>query len=331
MTIYSQHRNRGKVQILATYRSPTGVASTTVTSVDDAILAAPIVDALNRISACATAPISVHGTRNDTFDHYPSEHLAALTDRSARPGLLEGAHSLWYEHIKAVLHDALTWLDDSMALVPAPIRTALDAEVEAEARGLRDALADYHEGVGLPEGSNRRAWNFEAPFISYEDMNGLVGEGRLLLDRVELGITDEQLREGAADLRVLLDACTRCDNDEATLAVDDFSITDDPRWLEPNGYFLSVEAPMPNGAYRRNDWRVDICRWVSDDPGDEESDAVGTPVLRCTRATRPSAADIVELLNRSGGNAEQLIEWAKTPVGETLANTAFVVTSRYDD
>ncbi|MGH7510946.1 MAG: hypothetical protein ACREMZ_15980 [Gemmatimonadales bacterium] len=47
MTIYSQHPQRGKVQILASYRGPSGVVSSTVTSVDSATTAAPIVDALN--------------------------------------------------------------------------------------------------------------------------------------------------------------------------------------------------------------------------------------------------------------------------------------------
>src|SRR5689334_11957682 len=59
VTIYSQHPNRGKVQILATFRGPAGVVSSTITSVEDAALARPIVDALNRISACATVPVSV--------------------------------------------------------------------------------------------------------------------------------------------------------------------------------------------------------------------------------------------------------------------------------
>jgi hypothetical protein len=53
MTIYSQHTNCGKVQILATYKGDAGVASSTMTSVDDATAAAAIVDALNRISASA--------------------------------------------------------------------------------------------------------------------------------------------------------------------------------------------------------------------------------------------------------------------------------------
>ncbi|MFC0548444.1 hypothetical protein [Kutzneria chonburiensis] len=84
MTIYSRHASRGKVQILATYRGPGGVVSSTVTSVDNMALAAPIVDALNRISSYATVPVSMYDERGERLAHYPTTHLAALTDRNAR-------------------------------------------------------------------------------------------------------------------------------------------------------------------------------------------------------------------------------------------------------
>ncbi|WP_433270841.1 hypothetical protein ACQPZF_10945 [Actinosynnema sp. CS-041913] len=329
MTIYSQHPSRGKMQILATYRSPGGVVSSTVTSVDDVALAGPIVEALNRISVCATAPVSVHDTRNGGFDHYPYDHLDALGGRSARPNLLDGAHSLWYEYVKALLHDALACLDESIAPVPAPVRIAVEAEVEAEARGLRDALAEYREGIEPPETVDRRIWDFEAPFVNYEDMNALGGNARDQMDDLEQEISDEQVREGVVDLRLLIEAYTRSFNDHARLEVDAFCITDDPYGLEPDRFYLSVEASM--SAYRRDGWRVEICRWVPDDPDDEYSGATGESVLRCVCSARPSADDIVELLNRSGGSSEQLAAWAKTPVGEALAGTAFVVTKRYED
>ena len=111
VTIYSQHPSRGKVQILATYRSPSGVASATVTSVARPDLAAPIVDALNRVSACATVPVSVSDHRGDRVRPYPSGHLAALVDHRARVDLPHSTHSLWYGHAKLLLHQALTDLD----------------------------------------------------------------------------------------------------------------------------------------------------------------------------------------------------------------------------
>ncbi|MER7045093.1 hypothetical protein [Streptomyces jumonjinensis] len=63
MTIYSQHATRGKTQILATYQGPDGVVSKTVTSLAEPRLAVPVVDALNRISAFATVPVSIHDRR----------------------------------------------------------------------------------------------------------------------------------------------------------------------------------------------------------------------------------------------------------------------------
>lgn len=336
VTIYSQHPNRGKVQVLATYRGPAGVVSSTVTSVDDAALAAPIVDALNRISACVTVPISVYDTRSGRFEHYPAEHLVALTDRNARVDLLNGAHSLWYEHVKFLLHQALTDLDDVTTVLPAPIRAAISAELEAEERGLREGLAEYSEGIEPPEAENRRTWDFRAPFVTFDGgLDGLGSDDRDRLNRLERDIATEQLGKGVADLRLLLEAYTRCANYEARLIVDDFLITDDPFDEGSEDLFLNIEAPMPNGAYGRDEWRIEIGQWVPDDPEDPEdeecSSAAGEIVLRCTRPAPPTIDEIVELLNRSGGRSEQLAAWAKTPVGETLTSTAFVVTHRYDD
>ncbi|MGW1682721.1 hypothetical protein [Saccharopolyspora sp. NPDC002376] len=207
MTIYSQHPNRGKVQVLVTYRGPAGVTSSTVTSVDDARGAARIADALNRISTCATVPVSVYDRRNGRPDHYPVEHLAALTDESARASLLEGAHSLWYEQVKVLLHQTLSDLDEATTAVPAPVRSAISAELGAEACGLREARAVFSEGVEPPETGNRRIWDFEDPFAPFDGgLEGLSGEDRARLDRFELDFTDEELNEGVADLRWLLDA-----------------------------------------------------------------------------------------------------------------------------
>jgi hypothetical protein len=87
MTIYSQHANRGKVQILATYQGPGGVVSSTVTSLGSSDEAAPLVDALNRIPALAELPMSVSYRRGRGFQPYPSRHIDALTESHARVGL----------------------------------------------------------------------------------------------------------------------------------------------------------------------------------------------------------------------------------------------------
>ncbi|MER6764209.1 MULTISPECIES: hypothetical protein [Amycolatopsis] len=150
MTIYSQHAQRGKIQILANYRGWGGMVASTVTSVDSSKVARPIVDALNRISACATVPVSVHDERNRRVNYYPARHLAALTDRAVRASLLEGTHSLWYEQVMWLLHGALIDLDEATAGVPAPVRMAVEAELETEERWLRAALAEFSEGSRFP-------------------------------------------------------------------------------------------------------------------------------------------------------------------------------------
>ncbi|GAB3565963.1 hypothetical protein GCM10027445_12020 [Amycolatopsis endophytica] len=330
MTIYSQHPQRGKVQILACYRAPCGVVSSTVTSVDSALTAAPIVDALNQISACASVPVSVYDMRGSDFNHYPTGHLAALTDRDARASLLEGTHSLWYEQVMWVLHEALTDLDDATVSVPAPIRMAIDAELETEARWLRAALAEYREGVEVPDDETQRVWHFEDPFVAYD--GGWVGLGRRdreILDRLEADATGQELDDAIVDLRLLLDVYAQLDIGDLQLQLDDLSIIAEPE--NPDGFFLNVEAPLPSGKYNRVQWGVAIDRWEADERDDEgyPTDSHGEPVIRCVLTDRPSITDVVALL-KLATSQEQLEIWTRTPVGETLANTAFAVTKRYN-
>lgn len=331
MTIYSQHPHRGKIQILASYRAPGGVVSSTVTSVDSATTAAPIVDALNRISACASVPVSVFDMRGRGFNHYPEGHLAALTDRDARAGLLEGTHSLWYEQAMWLLHEALTDLDDATVSVPAPIRTAVDAELATEARWLRDALAEYAEGVEVPDDETRRTWAFESPFVEFD--GGWVGLGqrdRGLLDRVEADAIDQELHDAIVDLRLLLDIDAQVDIGDTRLQLDYLSITAEPE--DSDGFFLNVEAPLPSGKHNRVQWDVTIDRWEVDETDEDgyPTDSHGESVIRCALTERPNITDVVALLKLTTSQ-EQLAAWTRTPVGETMADTAFVVTKRYGD
>ncbi|MFD9962730.1 hypothetical protein [Amycolatopsis sp. NPDC058986] len=333
MTIYSQHANRGKVQILATYHGLAGVVSSTVTSVDDTALAAPIVDVLNRVSACATVPVSDWDERGGEFRHYPARHLAALTDRNARPDLIEGAHSLWYEQAMLLLHRALTDLDTAVAAVPEPVKTAISAELETEARALRDELAEFTEAVEPPDPEKRRVWDFHSPFVALDvSVSELDKENRDNLNSLEEGLGQAELEQAVADLRLLFDAYLQCANDEARLLIDGFEISDDPYDEDEDRYFLNVQAPMPNGKWARTEWNIEICRWVPDGPRTEDSDsATGKSVLDCARSEPPKLSEIIELLNRSGGQSDVLAAWAKTAVGEALAGTAFIVTKRYED
>ncbi|MBP2328991.1 hypothetical protein JOF56_009376 [Kibdelosporangium banguiense] len=353
MTIYSQHPSRGKVQILATYREPGGVRSSTVTSVADATLALPIVDALNRISACATVPVSVWETEGDgtvclseqtaelrdcheeyLAASYPQEHVAALTDQTARADLLEGAHSLWYEQVKVLLYHALSDLDDAVAAVPAPVQQAIAAELESEAHGLRDALAedpDEEPDVCVLQPENRRLCDFGSPLVAIADgFDGLSDETRDRLNRLERDATTEQIRTAATDLRLLLDADRKCANHELTF-LDDFTITVD-HWPY-RGHYLNVDAPLPRRDPGRDEWRVEIGRWIeeSGDSGEENSSARGEPILRCVQPAPPAVEEIVDLLNRSAERPEHLAAWATTPVGEMLSGTTFAVTERCEE
>ncbi|MFG3437795.1 hypothetical protein ACGF0J_11195 [Nonomuraea sp. NPDC047897] len=333
MTIYSQHANRGKVQILATYRAPAGIQSVTVTSVENTALAIPLVSALNRISAYATVPIAVWDERGARVARYPADHLAALVDQGARENLLKGAHSLWYEYVKLLLHQALIDLDAAMSSVPAPVRTAVKAEIETEGY----ALIRASEDLDPEETEDARMCEFDNPFVTFDSQRGNVYFGdpyclegeRSRLDRLEHGASLKRLGQAVDDLRLLYDACARCNNGEANLIIDSSLFIEYEPGDEPDRYFLSILAPMPSD----NDdaWQLEIAQWMPDDPEDEDSSATGEPVLRCVRATPPTASELIEVLNLSQGRAQQLADWAVTPLGEALDGTTFMVTHRYDD
>jgi hypothetical protein len=327
MTLYSQHANRGKTQILATYQGPGGVESSTVTSLATSVLAAPIVDALNRISAVTTVPVSVHDRRDHRVAHYPTKHLAALTDRASRADLLSGAHSLWYESACLQLHQALADLDDALTVVAEPIRIAINAELQTEVGQLSEALAEYSEGTPLAETEGRRHWDFGQPFVTYDGGVGMLSrEVREQLDRLEEGITPDERERAVANLRVLVAACSRFPDMLGGLEYAHLEIFAEP--YDSDGYFLSVHAPVP-GDDGADSWDIEICRWEPDDPDEDYEDyssATGSAVLRCALPTSPGADEIADLLNQVEGEPGLLAKWAETSVGAALAGTKFVVT-----
>lgn len=330
MTIYSQHASRGKTQILATYQGSRGVTSSTVTSVGDPIPAEPIVDALNRISALATVPLSVHDERADRVGYYPRTHLTALTDQPARADLLAGTHGLWYECICLLLHQALADLDDATATAPEPIRVAITAELETEARELNQALAEFSDAIPVPETDNRRCWDFGAPFVAYDGgMDALSGEVRQQLDRLEEDATTKERKQAIADLRILVTAHSLCSGEYTTLELDHLAIFDEPDGSDR--YFVTVGAPEP-GNDRPGSWDITISRWEPDDPDDEEcTRATGRTILSCVLPVPPAAEEIADLLNQLEQQPQLLAEWAMTPTGEVLAGTKFTVTERDED
>ncbi|GGX08640.1 hypothetical protein [Streptomyces noursei] len=330
MTIYSQHANRGKAQILATYQGPDGVVSKTVTSLGDSRLAVPIVDALNRISAFATVPVSVHDRRERRVDYYPHKHLAALTDAAARAALLTGAHSLWYEYVCLRLHQALADLESALVDLPDTVSRAIRAELEVEEHELRAALADFSGTCSEDEPDIERHWEFGHPFVKYDDgMDTLSGETREQLDRREAGFTPEEREKAAADLRVLVTAHSRGGGTWASL--DDASCEIFAEPYDSDGFYMTVQAPEPGDDDAS--WEIGIGRWEPDDPDEEYGDhtsATGSPVIGCALPAAPGADEIAHWLKSVDEKPLLLAEWAETPVGMALVGTTVVVTKRYD-
>jgi hypothetical protein len=334
MTIYSQHANRGKIQILATYNGNANVISCTVTSVDDATAAAAIVDALNRISASACVPISVRDERFEVYARYPSSHLAVITEPSRRADLLtgRGEHSLWYEYAMLALHQALADLDTAIAAMPSPVRTAITAELEAEARALRVGLYEYEGGPAQEE--TGRQWDFEDPFVLFNGgMVELSHSMRERLDSLERNLSTEQLAEATEDLRVLYNTYITAGGGHTVLEEKYLSISYEHEESPSDGYFLTIEAPLPGRPRGQSSWSVAISKWVPDefDSDGEVESAHGETVLECALAARPTADELAGLLGMAGSGPEQLPTWAKTPVGDALAGTAVVVTTQHDD
>ncbi|MFI2486116.1 hypothetical protein ACH47X_04360 [Promicromonospora kroppenstedtii] len=328
MTIYSQHPRRGKVQVLATYRGPDGVVSATVTSIESAELAGPVVDALNRVSAAATVPVSVYDERGETNEMYPSAHLAALTDVAARADLLTTTHSTWYAMATWLLHEALTDLDDALLAVPVPVRTSVQVELETEARWLCLALAEYTEGDELPQDDDRRVWDFGEHLVALVE-GGLADRDREMLDRHEVSAAAREVVEATHDLRVLLEAHARSTEPDVELDLFGPVVSVDPTFAVdvPDGeerYEISVHVPVLDPRWRRR-WEISLHRWV-DDQFDQDGYAAAShteEVLCCALPERPEVADVLQVLDQA---RDRLTEWADTPTGEVLEGTRFVVT-----
>lgn len=335
LTIYSKHANRGKTQILATFQGPDGNTSATVTSLADSALAEPIIDALNRISALATIPVSVYDTRGQHLEHYPRTHLAALTKPETRDDLLHGGHSLWYQATNLLLHQALLDLDEAVAAAPEPVRIAVKAELEIEARNLTDQVLEYDgeepEDAGAPsepEAEPERLWDRDSPFVMFTGWDDLLGERcRERFDRREEGTTPEQRERAVADLRVLWAVADLCPEAHLDLTANIWEIFYEP--ADSDRHFLNVVAPAPG----EQEWAIELSVWEPDDPEDDDGygSATGRNLLTCTHPERPTATDVADLLNRFEQQQHQASKWAVTQIGEALGGSIFVVTERAED
>ncbi|MBE1875693.1 hypothetical protein [Myceligenerans pegani] len=340
------------MQVLATFRGPDGVVSETVTSVESEQLAGPLVESLNRVSAAAALPVCLHDQRGDRFDRYPHSHLAALTDSAARPGLLRGAHSLWYVLATWELHEALTDLDDALKPVPAPVRTAIQADLESEAKWLRTkAVEEISEDVDEAADSDvldgkRRRWEPTTsyalddqlrildPIPSFVSDSGQLGVHlREALDKLEAVGTDREIERAASDLRLLLDAWARAKEADVEITMGALEIMFDPSsyFDQPDGegerLYVNVHAPQPGGKWGRHEWGVAVDQWVTEGADEDgyPSDSHGEEVLHCALPTSPTLTDLLALLDQA---RDRIQDWADTPVGQALEGTAFVVTRR---
>lgn len=335
MTIYSQHMNRGKVQILATYQGPGGVMSSTVTSLGSFDEAAPLVDALNRVSALAELPMSVSDRRGHRVRSYPTSHVEALVDRQVRDSLLTGAHSLWYEYVCFELHRALADLDATVASVPDPVRIAVQAEMDKEIELLHVAIAESDGTESAPTDGVDRLWEFDAPMVRYDGgIDVLSSEVRESLDEYEEEVDEEERAIAVADLRVLAGAYALCPEVEyLQFEAGHLNLIYDP--YEHEKLFVTISAPEP-GTDGPTAWSIDVHRWVPVDPNVQpeelDEDYCGTMtsqgVLRCVLPARPTAEGLADLLRWLGRDPEFLPRVVKAAeVGSPLEGTEFVITA----
>ncbi|MFF8563465.1 hypothetical protein ACF06N_00720 [Streptomyces albidoflavus] len=330
MTIYSQHASRGKTQVLATFQGLDGVVSKTVTSLGEPGLAVSIVDALNRISAYATVPVSIHDRRESAADHYQRKHLAALTDTDARAELLGGSHSLWYEYVCLRLHCALADLESTLAAVPDTVSRAIRSELEVERHELTAALDDFSGNLSEDVPEPERHWEFDHPFVKDDDgMDTLSDETRERLDRREAGLTEDERENAVAGLRVLVTAHSQGGGTWASLDEPSCELFAEP--YDADGFYLTVQAPDP-GVHDAA-WEIAVGRWEPDDPDEEYGEhmsATGSEVLVCALSAAPDSDEIARLLRSVEEKPLLLAEWARTPAGAALAGTKMAVTKRHD-
>ncbi|MFE6645060.1 hypothetical protein ACFVJS_00760 [Nocardioides sp. NPDC057772] len=262
------------------------------------------------------------------MDDYPRDHLDAMSNPKERSFLLEGAHSLWYVLATWRLHDALADLDKALAAVPPPVRTAVEAELATEANWLQVALAEA-EGEETSDTEGRRLWEHGDPFIYAEDL-GLSERDREHLEEHDDYDTDADRQLAADDLRMMLDAYTRCSPDALT----SFSLEGLDFFIDPfdsesgdHDFYLEVGPRMSENLFGAPGWGISIGRWEVDEVDDdgEAIGATGSTFLDATFAERPGTADLTALLEVSHS---QIATWATADIGDTLDGTKLVVAQR---
>ncbi|MGW3396784.1 hypothetical protein [Streptomyces hydrogenans] len=80
-------------------------------------------------------------------------------------------------------------------------------------------------------------------------------------------------------------------------------------------------------------WEIEVSCWAPDDPEEEpgnHTSATGHALVSCALPVAPTAEEIAHLLTCVDEKPPLLAEGADAPVGAALAETAMVVTDRYD-
>jgi hypothetical protein len=163
-------------------------------------------------------------------------------------------------------------------------------------------------------------------------MPELADEIREQLDQAEAELSEQERRAAVERLRLLADARHRCDSDTVRFEQSYFTISEDPYLDNDERYFVEIAAPRPQRRYR-DGWAVEIQQWIPDPGFDEEKGGSesAAAVLSCALPAAPSVEQIADLLTTCSNEPQILSTWAKTPPGETLVGTPFVVTERYGD
>jgi hypothetical protein len=155
---------------------------------------------------------------------------------------------------------------------------------------------------------------------------------RKRIDRLESNLPTRHLAQAAKDLRLLYTVYITVERGHTSLEEEYLSITYEHEDSASDGYFLTIQAPRPGHAHGKQSWSVTIDQWIPDeyDSDGEIAAAHGDTVLECVLAERPTEGDLASLLALAESAPEQMSVWAKASVGDVLAGTAFIVTSRDD-
>ncbi|AEV87169.1 hypothetical protein ACWT_6155 [Actinoplanes sp. SE50] len=132
-------------------------------------------------------------------------------------------------------------------------------------------------------------------------------------------------------MRLLAEARWRHPSNTCRFEAEYLSITEDPADNNPERYFVELSAPHPDKSHSSL-WTLELQQWIPDyDDSEDDGSATSENILDCHLDTPPAVDQIVALLNLCTDHPSLLTTWAKTPIGNSLAGTPYVVDERHDD